>query len=152
MELQDVAFRFSDEENNLFQNINFVIRENESVALIGETGAGKTTLADIILGLRKPTAGNILVNDKNVLGHMEWWARQIGYVPQFIYLNNDTIRNNVCFFEEYDEAKLIDSLKAAQIWDFVKNLSQGVRYYCRRTRRAFIRWAKATVRYRPCVI
>lgn len=126
IELQNVAFKFTDSDKMLLKNVNLKINENQSIALIGETGAGKTTLADIILGLRKPSSGAVLVNKKNIQNFPVWWANQVGYVPQFIYLTDDSIKNNICFYEMYDEKKMISVLKDAQLWDFINSLPQGI--------------------------
>lgn len=126
VELKNVNFKFDDSDEILLQNVDLEIIENESVALIGETGSGKTTLADIILGLRQPISGQVLVNKKSIQDFPMWWAKQVGYVPQFIYLTDDSIKNNICFCEAYDEEQMVRALKAAQLWDFVNNLPQGI--------------------------
>lgn len=126
VELKNVNFKFDDSDEILLQNVDLEITENESVALIGETGSGKTTLADIILGLRQPISGQVLVNKKSIQDFPMWWAKQVGYVPQFIYLTDDSIKNNICFCEAYDEEQMVRALKAAQLWDFVNNLPQGI--------------------------
>lgn len=126
VELKNISFKFADSNEVLFHDVNLKIAENESIALIGETGSGKTTLADIILGLRQPTNGTVIANHKNIKEFSGWWAKQVGYVPQFIYLIDDSIKNNVCFCEEFDEARLIGALKGAQLWNFVKKLPKGI--------------------------
>lgn len=126
VELKNISFKFADSNEVLFHDVNLKIAENESIALIGETGSGKTTLADIILGLRQPTDGTVIANHKNIKEFSSWWAKQVGYVPQFIYLIDDSIKNNVCFCEEFDEERLIGALKGAQLWNFVKELPKGI--------------------------
>jgi ABC-type multidrug transport system fused ATPase/permease subunit len=82
-------------------------------------------LADIILGLRNPTSGKVMADNKDVFEHSGWWGRLVGYVPQNIYLMDDSIKNNIVFKREYNEDKLIEVLKEAQIWDFIKSLPEG---------------------------
>lgn len=105
------------------------ILKGEAIALVGPSGTGKTTLADIIMGLLKPLKGDILVDGKSVFDMPDEWGKMIGYVPQNSYLIDDTIRNNVAFGvseEEIDEQKVMRALEQAQIKDFVEGLEQGV--------------------------
>lgn len=125
--IENLTFRFEDEKENLLEKVNLQIAANSSVALIGNTGAGKTTLADIILGIRKPTAGHIFANGKEIFECKEWWADQVGYIPQAIYLCDDTIEANVALGVEknkVDKAWLIECLKKAELWDFIKTLPE----------------------------
>jgi ABC-type multidrug transport system fused ATPase/permease subunit len=123
--LRNVSFKFDDSDEFLLENVNLEIEENQSIAFIGETGAGKTTLADIILGLRRPTRGKVMADHKDVFEHSRWWGRLVGYVPQNIYLMDDSIKNNIVFKREYNEDKLIEVLKDAQIWNFIESLPEG---------------------------
>ncbi|MEA2092566.1 MAG: ABC transporter ATP-binding protein, partial [Patescibacteria group bacterium] len=93
--------------------------------LVGATGSGKTTLVDTILGLLEPTKGKVLVDKKNIKENTQGWQKNIGYIPQSIYLSDDTIRNNIAFGideKEIDEEKIRKALKAAQLDEFVDKL------------------------------
>ena len=91
------------------------------------SGAGKTTLADIILGLYIPQEGTVTVDGVSIYDIPQDWSRIVGYVPQSVYLLDDTIRNNILFGEkQMDDKKIWDALKQAQLYDFVKTLPDGL--------------------------
>lgn len=127
--IKDVCYRYPDTEENVIDYANFTIKKGQTVALIGESGAGKTTMADIILGLLTPQYGKIKADDVNIFKNMDLWHHGIGYIPQTIYLSDDTIRNNVAFGVEEDDIDDIaveNALKKAQIWNFVEGLTEGL--------------------------
>ena len=97
IEIKDVSFCYPNIENDVLNHINLTIPKNKSVAFIGPSGAGKTTLADIILGVLEPQQGNILVDGIDVYKNLDAWHRNLGYIPQTIYLTDDTIRRNIAF-------------------------------------------------------
>ena len=124
-----LSFRFEDANAPLFTDLSIRIPANRSVAFIGTTGSGKTTLADLILGLHCPSGGRILVDGKDISTIRDWWADQIGYIPQFIYLCDDTIKANVAFGcdpEETDDEKVWSAIKDAQMEDFIRTLPEGL--------------------------
>ena len=99
------------------------------MAFVGVTGSGKTTLADIILGLHTPLSGKVLADGVDIAEHPEWWASLLGYIPQFVYLCDDTIRANVAFGEErenVDDEWVWKCLERAQLKEFVENLPEGL--------------------------
>ena len=105
------------------------IPRNKAVAFVGPSGAGKTTLADIVLGVLKPVNGEVLVNGVSVSANSKAWHEHIGYIPQAIFLTDDTIRANVAFGvpeEEIDDAKVWAALEKAQIADFVRSQDDGL--------------------------
>ena len=125
--VKDVFFHFEGEEKDLFENVNIVIPYKKSVAFIGKTGAGKTTMADMILGLYEPQKGNIYVDGKPI--DKKKWAKMVGYIPQNIYLCDDTIKANVALGETediIDEQKVWECLEKAQLKDFVMSLPNGL--------------------------
>ncbi len=129
LEVKDVVWRYPQGQDDVLKEAGLVIKKGESVALIGPSGAGKTTMADVILGLLKPKKGKVLLDGKDVYEHPAGWARVIGYVPQAVYLTDDTIRCNVAFGideKEIDDRRVWDALKEAQLAEFVKGLPDGL--------------------------
>ena len=109
------------------ENVSFSIKEGQSIGLIGPSGAGKTTLVDIILSLLKPSMGEILIDGINIEDLGGRWNDIIGYVPQSLYILDDSIRRNVAFgepIENIDDEKVWKALKIAQLDEFVKTLPQ----------------------------
>lgn len=119
--LKSIEFSY-ETDKPLFDDLSLVVRKGDKIAFVGESGSGKSTLVDIIIGLYKPKAGKILIdgielNENNVRS----WRQKIGYIPQSIYLFDGNVGDNVIFGREYDEAKLIEVLKKANIWDFLQS-------------------------------
>lgn len=132
IELVNVAYHYPDSEKLVLSDINLSIRKGETIALIGTSGAGKTTLADILLGLLQPVTGRVLVDSKNIYDNLDAWHYMLGYIPQNIYLSDDTIRNNIAFGiaqKEIDDAAIVEALKKAQLHDFVQTLEKGLDTY-----------------------
>ena len=127
--IEKLSFKYPDADSYVLRNISFEILKNKSTAFIGPSGAGKTTLADIILGALEPTGGKVWVDDINIQEHMPAWHKNLGYIPQSIYLMDDTIRNNIAFGiigDEIDEKKVWKALKQAQLEEFIQNLDKGL--------------------------
>ncbi|WP_251549852.1 ABC transporter ATP-binding protein [Neobacillus muris] len=125
IKLQGVSFRYPNQREYSVADVSLTIPIGQSVAIIGESGAGKTTLVDIILGLFQPENGCVLVDGKNLFEQKAMWQRKIGYIPQTIYLSDDTIRSNVAFgIEEgkIDDDEVWRALEQAQLKDFVESL------------------------------
>ena len=129
IELKDVSFRYENTERYIISDADIVIGKGESVAFIGASGGGKTTTADIILSLLSPTKGSVLIDGKDVKCNILNWRSKIGYIPQFIYLSDDTIRNNVAFgvdSNKIDDAEVWRALEEAQLKSFVEELPNGL--------------------------
>lgn len=129
LELRDIRWRYDNTDQDVLQNLNLTIHKNESVALIGESGAGKSTVADIILGLLRPQEGGVYMDGVNILTIPETWSRQVGYVPQFVYILDDSIRRNVAYGVpdgQIDDQKVRNALDQAQLLDFVDGLPDGL--------------------------
>lgn len=129
LRIKNICYHYPNVEENVIDYADFSIQKGQTVALIGESGAGKTTMADIILGLLTPQYGKIKADGMDIFKNMDAWHRDIGYIPQTIYLSDDTIRNNVAFGiyeEEIDDEAVLEALKKAQLYEFVEGLSDGL--------------------------
>lgn len=129
LDIRKICYRYPNVDEDVIHNAEFTIHRGETIALIGESGAGKTTMADIILGLLTPQYGKILVDGKNIYSNMDAWHKIIGYIPQTIYLSDDTIRNNVAFGIDKDginEESVQTAIKKAQLYDFIDGLPAGL--------------------------
>ena len=129
LEIKKICYHYPDVEENVIDHVDFKIQRGHTIALIGESGAGKTTMADIILGLLTPQYGKIKADGMDIFKNIDLWHKNIGYIPQTIYLSDDTIRNNVAFGvfeEEIDEHAVIEALKKAQLYEFVEGLIDGM--------------------------
>jgi ATP-binding cassette, subfamily B, bacterial PglK len=127
--LEGVCFRYPATEPLVLKDISISIGQGESVGFIGSTGAGKSTLVDVILGLLVPVNGLVKVDGVDIQTNLRGWQDRIGYVPQSIFLTDDTIRRNVAFglSDENVEDKVIwDCLNSAQLEQFVKGLPEGL--------------------------
>lgn len=129
LELKEVSFSYPEATTPVIQDISLTVQRGESVGFIGASGAGKSTLVDLILGLLAPGKGEILVDGGNIQGDLRNWQHQIGYVPQSIFLTDDTLRRNVAFGlpeKLIDDAAVQHAIRAAQLDDFVGTLPEGI--------------------------
>ena len=130
IEIRDVVWQYEGTEKKVLKGVNLIIKKGQSVAFIGQSGAGKTTLADIILGLLYPQQGKVLLDGEHDIHQIPTqWSKLIAFVPQTVYLMDDTIRNNVAF--GVDEKEIVDEqiwsvLEQAQLKDFVEELPDGL--------------------------
>ena len=127
--VRNVSFKYPNSESYVLENISFDLPSKKSVAFIGTSGAGKTTLADIILGVLKPESGGVFVDNVNVYENEKSWHNIIGYIPQTIYLVDDSVRSNVAFGierEDIDDNRVWKALEQAQLADFVRTLPNGL--------------------------
>lgn len=130
--VEHVSYHYPDSDTEVLHDISLEIPKGKTVALIGPSGAGKTTLADIILGLLPPVSGVVRMDDKNVYENLRSWRQKLGYIPQSIYLSDDTIRNNVAFgiYEaQIDDNAIWKALEKAQLKEFVQGLEKGLDTY-----------------------
>jgi len=125
IELKDVTFFYPEESSPALRDINLTIPVNSQVGIVGSSGAGKTTLVDLILGLIRPHQGSILIDGVSIDGNnLSSWQKNLGYVPQNNLLFDDTIASNIAFWvskDNFDIAQVISSAKIAQIHDFIMN-------------------------------
>ncbi len=129
IELSHVCFTYPSSAPETLKDISLLIKRGESVGFIGASGAGKSTLVDLILGLLTPDKGLMLVDGKDIQQNMRNWQSQIGYVPQSIYLTDDSLRRNVAFGlpdERIDDAAVKRAIQSAQLEDFVSSLPNGL--------------------------
>jgi len=127
--LRAVSYRYAGADRDALSDVDLAIRRGESVGIVGATGAGKSTLVDLILGLLDPTSGGVTVDGIDIRERLASWQRQIGYVPQSIYLMDDSIRRNIAFGIEdaaIDEQRVVGALRMAQIESFVASLPDGL--------------------------
>lgn len=127
--LENIHFVYPNTETEVLSGVNMTIRKGQAVAFVGPSGAGKTTLADVFLGILELKDGRILCDGKDILNHADEWADRLGYIPQSIFLSDDTIRNNVAFgliVDESADGQVWAALEQAQLKEFVENLPEGL--------------------------
>ena len=129
IELRDITYAYPNTDKLIFDHADLTVPIGASVGIVGTTGAGKSTVVDILLGLLEVRTGEILADGVNVRENYRGWLKNIGYIPQMIFMLDDTIRNNIAFgvpAEEIDENRLWEVLREAQLDEFVKSLPEGL--------------------------
>jgi ATP-binding cassette subfamily C protein len=129
LELEHLGFRYPGSDEWAIRDVSMSIPRGSAVALIGPTGSGKTTVVDLILGLLTPTEGTMRVDGVALQAQLPRWQRNVGYVPQEIYLVDDTLRSNIAFgvaADAVDEKQVWAAVRAAQLEDFVGALPEGL--------------------------
>lgn len=129
IEMKDIVYAYPNTEKLIFDKASLTIPVGKSVGIVGTSGAGKSTVVDILLGLLEMREGEILADGKNVKEHYRSWLKNIGYIPQMIFMLDDTIRNNVAFGvaeDKIDEERVWEVLKEAQLDEFIKSLPEGL--------------------------
>jgi ATP-binding cassette subfamily C protein len=129
LEIEGLTFTFPETGQKIFDNLNLTIAKGEVVGLVGSSGAGKTTLIYLLLGLYRAAAGRILVDGVNIETNLDAWRSRIGYVPQDIYLLDDTMRANIAFGidpAKVNEKALQRAVVQAELSDLVASLPKGM--------------------------
>lgn len=126
IEIKNLNFKFPDQKELLIKDLELKIEKGQYVGIYGKSGAGKTTFIDLFSGLITPSSGSIKINSIERQNILPEWKSLIGYVPQKIYLNNTSIKDNVAFGLSMDEKKILTCLKDAQLSDFINSLAQGI--------------------------
>lgn len=127
--LDHISYQYSGGRGRALDDVCLRIPRGASVGIIGGSGAGKSTLVDVILGLLQPTSGSVSVDGSDIARRTRSWLNAIGYVPQQIYLADDTLRRNIAFGlrdEEIDEAAIARAVEVAQLKTFVSTLPEGL--------------------------
>lgn len=127
--LEDISFSYPGAEHPVLEHANMLVPIGMSVGIVGASGAGKTTAVDIMLGLLKPQAGQVLADGVDIQTAYHAWLSHIGYIPQMIFMLDDTIRGNVAFgidTKEIDEQAVWKALEEAQLAEFVRSLPEGL--------------------------
>ena len=129
IELKDITYAYPNTEKLIFDHADLSIPIGSSVGIVGTSGAGKSTVVDILLGLLKARTGHIYADGVDVMEHYRAWLKNIGYIPQMIFMLDSTIRENVAFGvhkDAIDEDRIWEVLKEAQLDEFVRSLPDGL--------------------------
>ncbi|MBI3513393.1 MAG: ATP-binding cassette domain-containing protein, partial [Proteobacteria bacterium] len=127
--IEQLTYQYPTGKQTALSGVDLEIRRGESVALVGPSGAGKSTLADVMLGVLQPTGGRILVDGQDVLADLRGWQSKIGYVPQSIYLTDDSLRRNIALGlpdELIDETLLRDAIRLAHLDAVIELMPEGL--------------------------
>lgn len=129
IEFKQVNFNYDGSKINILKDINFQINKNEFIGIIGETGSGKSTLIDLLTGLIKPVSGSIEVDGNSISKNPNSWIEKIGYVPQNVYLTDDTIEKNISFgyYKDLSNEEMEKAIKNAQLIKFIASLKDGIK-------------------------
>lgn len=134
IEIKDLEYSYPRNKNTeknkkVLNGVNFSIKKGTFIGIVGQSGAGKTTFVDILLGLLKPTAGTIYVDGEDIQKNIRGWQANISYVPQNIYLIDGNIKENIALgqkAENIDEVKIKKVLEMAELSEFIKTLPEGI--------------------------
>ncbi len=129
IDIKNVSYRYPHTEKYVLQDVSIEIPLGLAVGVIGPSGAGKSTLADVILGILKPESGAVMYGQMNVHENPLKWSKKLAYIPQSIFLSDESVRNNVAFGideDKIDDERVWAALKEAQLYDFVKGLEEGL--------------------------
>ena len=127
--ISNLSFKYPLNEENILEDINLKIKIGESIGIVGKTGEGKSTFVDLICGLLQPQKGKIKVDDNDIQKNVKSWQQQIGYVPQNIYLLDDTIKENIIFGRgavDKVDTNLENSIKLSQLEKLILKLPNGL--------------------------
>lgn len=129
LELKDITYRYPNTDVKIFDHANMIVPIGQSVGIVGSSGAGKTTVVDILLGLLKLEGGEILADEEPASRNYHGFLKNVGYIPQTIFMIDGSIRDNVAFGvdpEDIDDEKVWYALKQAQLDEFVRGLPEGL--------------------------
>jgi len=129
IKLNNIFYSYPKSNIQILHNISVKIHKNSLVGVVGLSGAGKSTLTDIILGMIKPDQGIVKVDGVDIHSNIRVWQNHIGYIPQTVYLTDDSIKSNIAFgvnIDDIDDILLQQAIKSAQLETFVSSLPDGV--------------------------
>jgi len=129
LKLENISYRYPNSDIDVLNQISLELKQGQSIGIVGSTGCGKSTLVSVILGLLQPQQGELTVNQLDVFSNMDVWRSHLGYIPQSVYLLDDTIRSNIAFgvpADEVDEALLWSAIQSANLKRFIVSLPDGV--------------------------
>lgn len=129
LELKNLSYRYPGSDDYAIKDVSFRIKPGEFVAIVGDSGAGKTTLADLILGLAEPSAGEIKLSSLPPREAIKYWPGAIGYVPQEVFISNSTVLNNIALGYEENEVSrelIYEALKIASLTSFIEESTAGM--------------------------
>lgn len=129
LRLEDVSFQYEGTPAPTLHELDLVIRRGEAIGVVGPTGAGKSTLIDLLVGLSAPTSGRILVDGVDLQGRVAAWQQNIGLVSQQVFLLDDTLRRNIAIGireDEIDDRQVLEAVRLAQLDEFVASLPEGL--------------------------
>ena len=129
LQFSNISYKYPNSDNYVLDRINFEVKTGETIGIIGESGSGKTTIVDICLGLLKVSDGSVKIDDQPVDNNIRSWQKQIGYVPQEIFLIDSSIKENIAFGEtvsKIDLEKLNKAIKLSNLENYISNLKEGI--------------------------
>ena len=128
IEIKNICFTYPEAKNKSLININFSVNKGDCIGFMGKSGSGKSTLIDVLTGLLNPQSGKVIVDGKDIFKNIKKWQNKIGYVPQSIFLTDDSIKNNIAYGvsdSDLNYQSLNKSIKEANIDEFIENLPLG---------------------------
>lgn len=129
LQIKNLCYSYPNTDSKVLNTVSLRINKGDFIGFIGESGSGKSTLLDIILGVLSPTSGNLLLDDVDISKNLRGWQNQIGYVPQEIFLSDDTLRRNIAFglsVDDINDAAIQKAVSLVQLEKFIHNLPQGL--------------------------
>ena len=129
IELNHISFHYPDSDKAIFKDAHMAVPKGKSVGIIGASGAGKSTIVDVLLGLLHAQEGEITCDGVNIFKNYESWLAQVGYIPQSIYLIDESIRDNIAFgidADKIDDERIWEVLEEAQLKEFIEELPEGL--------------------------
>ena len=129
VQIKGLSFCYPNATRNALHEMSLTIKKGQSIGLIGKSGSGKTTLVDVFLGLLTPQSGDILLDNTSIYKNLRDWQNMLGYVPQSIFLTDETLENNIAFGvpnQDIDRQRLYKAIQSAQLSELIKDLPEGI--------------------------